>query len=212
VLGVINPLYTEALAPAVKDHALSPYLMTAKEPEGTISDEILARIESARLLLADLTFEKPNCYYEVGYAHAIGKKVIFSARKDHDPRREDRKTGDPKIHFDLDSHKFSFWEHGQWTILRKELRERIGDWLRLETTASSPSQRRGEIGESEILKYLQNTQTGTRGRVIFQERAIAQELGWNLEDVQFLLSKLTDKGQLESVAGGHSLKSWNRPT
>ncbi len=203
----LEPLLQEALAPAVKDNALSPYVMTTREPEGTITDEILSRIESARLVLADLTYERPNCYYEVGYAHALEKKVIFSARRDHDPRRENRGPSDPKIHFDLDSHKFSFWDDGDWTSLRVELRDRIAEWLRSIKIAATPAARRSEAGESELLRYLRATQEGTKGRVIFHDRAIAQELGWPPGDVQFALQRLTNKGVVEAVAGGHALRS-----
>jgi hypothetical protein len=96
----LQTLIDEAIVPAVKDNALNPFVMVTREPEGPIGNEILARIESARLVIADLTHERQNCYYGVGYAHAMGKKVIFTVRKDHDPRRVGRTASDPKIHFD----------------------------------------------------------------------------------------------------------------
>jgi len=201
----LERLVREALEPAVKDNSLSPYVMTTKEPGGTITEEILSRIDSARLILADLTYERPNCYYEVGYAHALDKKVIFSARRDHDPRRENRKPSDPKIHFDLDSHKFSFWDYGEWTRLRVELRERISDWLDFMRASATPAARRGDWGELKIVEYLRETQARASGKFIFHERAIAQELGWPLEDVHFLLMKLAENGKVQANAGGYSI-------
>jgi hypothetical protein len=38
-------------------------------------------IRSARLVVCDLTFERPNVYFELGFARGIGKKVITIARK-----------------------------------------------------------------------------------------------------------------------------------
>ena len=64
----------------------------------TITDVIVSAINNARFVIADLTEEKPNCYYEVGYAHAIGKPVIILA-----------KEGTPR-HFDLAAHKWTYWD------------------------------------------------------------------------------------------------------
>lgn len=48
---------------------------------GQINLKILNHIKLAEYIIADLTFERPNCYYEIGYAHALDKKVILTARK-----------------------------------------------------------------------------------------------------------------------------------
>jgi nucleoside 2-deoxyribosyltransferase len=202
----LKSLYRESIEVAIKDNALRPYLMVVSEPEGEITDEILDRIESARLLVADMTYERPNCYYEVGYAHAKGKKVIFSARADHDPRRAKRQPSDPKIHFDLDSHKFSFWQAGEWTALRVELRQRIAQSLRTLSVGGTPASRRSEFGEDEILNYMRQAQSTVAGKVIFHERAVAQELGWPLEDVEFVLARLIQKGEIGAYKGGYSLR------
>jgi hypothetical protein len=176
--------------------------MTAREPDGPIGNEILARIESAVLVIADLTHERPNCYYEVGYAHAIGKRVIFSVRKDHDPRRASRNAADPKIHFDLDNHKFSFWEAGEWSRLRVELRGRIAESVRRLRAGASIEDRRSETGEQEILTYMRDVQSSTVDRVVFNVRAIAQELGWPTEDVEVILTRLVDKAHIKDYDTG----------
>ena len=46
--------------------------MVSREPdEGSINSAILAQIDKAKLLVADLTHERPNCYYEVGNASLL---------------------------------------------------------------------------------------------------------------------------------------------
>ena len=46
-----------------------------------ITDKVLGSIRCAEYVVADLTHERPNVYYELGYAHAFGKKVILTARE-----------------------------------------------------------------------------------------------------------------------------------
>jgi nucleoside 2-deoxyribosyltransferase len=46
-----------------------------------ISDKMLMMIRQARFIVADLTHERPNVYFELGYARGLGKPVITIMRE-----------------------------------------------------------------------------------------------------------------------------------
>lgn len=81
------------------------------QDSGNISQQIVEHIATSRLVIADLSGERPNCYYEAGFAHALGKPIVFCVREQD------------KIHFDLAAYRFIVWDTE--ATLRRKLKERL---------------------------------------------------------------------------------------
>ena len=81
------------------------------QDSGNISQQIVENIATSRLIIADLSGERPNCYYEAGFAQALGKPIIFTVRESD------------KIHFDLAAYRFIVWDTE--SSLRRKLGERL---------------------------------------------------------------------------------------
>ena len=109
---LLDSAYEGVIRPLLEEFGYDPQRIDEIQDSGKISDQILMSIRDAELIVADLTGERPNCYYEVGYAHALDKAMIFTMKKGE------------KIHFDLSHHRVIIWTTE--ASLRKQLRKRLG--------------------------------------------------------------------------------------
>lgn len=57
--------------------------------------------DAVRRIPRPLTGERPNCYFEAGYAHALRKQLILTIRKGE------------KVHFNLAERRFIEWATGK---------------------------------------------------------------------------------------------------
>lgn len=107
----LDSAYRGGIKPIVESFGLDVLRVDEIQDSGLISDQILKEISNSKYVIVDLSGERPNCYYEAGYAKALGKDVIFMIRKGE------------KVHFDLIGYRFIVWETEQ--ELREKLKERL---------------------------------------------------------------------------------------
>ena len=99
-------------------------------------DRIFNQISKADVIVADMTGRNPNVFYEVGYAHALGKITLLLTQDAAD------------IPFDL-KHRQHIVYGGSIEILRKQLSERLRWGI-----AESRRQSRGPATERVSIRLL----------------------------------------------------------
>ncbi len=80
--------------------------------EGTMLDRIYNQISRADFIIADMTGRNPNVFYEVGYAHALNRRVILITKNADD------------IPFDLKHYPHIIYSD-RITMLKEELIKRV---------------------------------------------------------------------------------------
>lgn len=108
---ILDSAYKSVYKPAVKKFGLACIRIDEIPDSGKISDQILETIAESKYIIADLSGARPNCYYEAGFAHALGKEIILTI-----------KEGEP-AHFDLQGHRFIQWKTE--SDLKKKIAQRL---------------------------------------------------------------------------------------
>lgn len=111
----LDSAYEGVIEPLIIELGLTPIRVDKIQDAGKISDQILENIANSKIIISDLTGERPNCYYETGFAHALGKEMVLTIRNKE------------KIHFDLAGHRFIVWKTE--ADLRKQLKVRLKSTL-----------------------------------------------------------------------------------
>jgi hypothetical protein len=136
VMQLSSP-YREIYEDVVKEIYQEHYAVRNAEEiygPGPIMGDVMRDIVESEFVVADITPENPNVYYEVGFADAIGKPVILVANRDH---REE-------LPFDIAANRAIYYEN---TIAGKkkfeeDFRKSIAA---LEQRRAAPSSMRGIV-------------------------------------------------------------------
>ena len=112
----------------LKELGLEPYFRCEKQPSNEIIPDIYNSMRNCMFVLADLTGVDENSLFELGYAHALGKRLII-ARSDEEINGED--TGRISLPFYLYQFRHSMWFRNKgWDDpenekFKADIRERI---------------------------------------------------------------------------------------
>ncbi len=75
--GQFDGIWLNVIKPAVEGTGDSCFRVDDFFKVGSILTDILDSIRSADYIIADLTIPNPNVYYELGFSHALGKRVVL---------------------------------------------------------------------------------------------------------------------------------------
>lgn len=94
-------LYTQVIQPVAQEFGLQAYHAGEVFGPGVILQDIVKRIIEAKIVIAEITPEErnENVFYELGYAHALGKSTILLAERGR------------KLPFDVTGYRCLFYEN-----------------------------------------------------------------------------------------------------
>lgn len=80
---VVQAAYTDGIEPAIRTAGYEALRIDKSDHANKIDDQIVAEIRRSAFLVADFTGHRGGVYYEAGFAHGLGKRVIFTCAEDH---------------------------------------------------------------------------------------------------------------------------------
>jgi len=101
-----NDLYEEVIKPVTEKFGYECVRADDKYASTPILNDIIQSIKDSSVVVAEITPDNPNVFYEIGYSHAIGKPTILLCDANRD-----------KLPFDLSGFRTLFYEN---TIVGKK--------------------------------------------------------------------------------------------
>ncbi|MBC8274520.1 MAG: hypothetical protein H8E40_06085 [Chloroflexi bacterium] len=166
-------IYEEMVKPAVTGSKLSFTCERAKPRTGNLIRDILNKLNSADVVIADLTDMNPNVFYELGVRHTLrNRTVLITQDMQHVPS-------------DLQSYWVVVYKRGQ--VGRADFKQNIREILREMITAPDKP-------DSPVADFL----TETNRKLLSQEKsdtskkltALCSELSHNINTTERLLGKV----------------------
>lgn len=96
-----DELYQNVITPICESYGYKSIRADECYASTPIIQDIIREISNASLIIADVTMDNPNVFYELGYAHALGKPTILLADKS---KRE-------HLPFDVSGYRTIFYEN-----------------------------------------------------------------------------------------------------
>jgi len=106
-------IYENGIKKAVDEAGFQPIFIEREEHNEKICDLIIAKIRECKFLIADVTGQRQNVYYEAGFAQGLNRDVIWMCRQNEID----------SAHFDTRQYNHIAWENAE--DLKKKLLNRI---------------------------------------------------------------------------------------
>jgi len=95
-----DALFDDVIAPVAVREGFSAYRAADVHRPGVILEDIVEGLGESDVVVAEITPPNENVFYEIGYAHAVGKPIIFLAEK----------SFRNKLPFDISGHRVIFYD------------------------------------------------------------------------------------------------------
>ena len=112
---ILESYYEEGVKRAIEKVGLGCVRVDEEHFTGSVSERIRRNISTCRIVVVDLTEDRPNCYFEAGFAVACGKPMVF------------QRLNAPmyKASFEFDLQDYPHIIYGTISDLRKQLHDRL---------------------------------------------------------------------------------------
>lgn len=117
-----NILYEDVIQTVAKDLRFKVVRVDEIYAPGIILEDIRRQIDEAHVVVAEISTNNPNVFYELGYAHALRKPVVLLARR----------SPEKKLPFDISAYRVIFYDDsiGGKKFVEEHLRRHLEAVLR----------------------------------------------------------------------------------
>jgi hypothetical protein len=164
-----DQLYDRIVQPILRGRGVTPVLISRRQSNDDLNDQIVGQLERADLATVDLTYARPSVYFEAGFAQRA-VPVIYTVRADHLAAGQPE---DLRVHFDLQMKPLLLWRSPTDQGFADSLQARLGStFLRTWTRQRKDEQaREDEQSEFASLSLLDRLAAVRRGAIVLLTRA-----------------------------------------
>lgn len=102
--------YENAIKPACSDWGFQAFIVSDREHNNDINDEIIAGIKTSKFVITDFTYNNAGAYFEAGFAQGLGLPVIRCCKSEWFNETDDTGHKINHLHFDIEHYNMIIWK------------------------------------------------------------------------------------------------------
>ena len=114
----------KAIKPACQSCGFDAFLISDKEHNKGITDEIIVAIKTSKFVITDFTYNNCGAYFEAGYAQGLSLEIIRLCKKEWFDEKDENGNNINQLHFDIRHYNLILWENHDDLIKRLKARIR----------------------------------------------------------------------------------------